>query len=90
MSDCLKTCRGLLAMLLALSLFLACVPASAEEEFLQVLSYEGEGAEDGSFPELNENGFLDEGEFIYENPADGIWRYCSRTLRVEIQEGAIE
>ena len=84
MSDCLKTCRGLLAMLLALSLFLACVPASAEEEFLQVLSYEGEGAEDGSFPELNENGFLDDGEFIYENPADGIWRYCSRTLRVEI------
>ncbi len=40
--------------------------------------------EDGSWPELNGNGFLEDGEFVYENPEDGIWRYCSATLKVEI------
>ena len=40
--------------------------------------------EDGSFPELNSEGFLDAGEFVYENPEDGVWRYVSNTLKVEI------
>ena len=40
--------------------------------------------EDGSWPQLNAQGFLDEGEFVYENTTDGIWRYCSATLKVEI------
>ena len=40
--------------------------------------------EDGSFPELNEKGFLDEGEFIFKDVDNGIWRYCSGTLKVEI------
>ena len=38
--------------------------------------------EDGAFPELNERGFLDEGEFIYKDVNAGIWRYCSSTLKV--------
>ena len=40
--------------------------------------------EDGSFPELNEQGFLDEGEFLYENTDEGVWRYCSPHLKIEI------
>lgn len=41
---------------------------------------------EGEFPELNEQGFLDEGEFVYENADDGIWRYVSETLKVEIKK----
>lgn len=40
---------------------------------------------DGSFPELNASGFMDDGEFVYANADTGIWRYCSPTLRVEIK-----
>ncbi len=39
---------------------------------------------EGEFPELNDAGFLDEGEFVYENAEDGIWRYVSTSLKVEI------
>ena len=61
---------GLTGLLLAL-LFLtgAAFPAKAEE---------------GAFPELNEAGFLDTGEFVYENPDEGIWRYASSSLKIEI------
>lgn len=37
------------------------------------------------FPELNENGFLDSGEFVYENDEEGLWRYASETLWVEVR-----
>ena len=36
------------------------------------------------FPPLNEQGFLDEGEFLYESEEEGIWRYCGQSLWVEI------
>lgn len=39
---------------------------------------------EGEFPALNSEGFLDEGEFVYENPDAGLWRYASPTLKVEI------
>ena len=41
-------------------------------------------AEEGDFPELNENGFLDSGEFVWEDAENGVWRYASDTLRIEI------
>ena len=41
-------------------------------------------AEDGDFPALNDAGFLDSGEFVWEDEANGVWRYASQTLRVEI------
>ena len=41
-------------------------------------------AAEGEWPALNEAGFLDEGEFVYENPDAGLWRYCSGTLKVEV------
>ncbi len=40
---------------------------------------------DEPFPELNADGFLDEGEFVSFDSETGIWRYASTTLRVEIQ-----
>ena len=46
--------------------------------FLSCASAEGE------FPELNSEGFLDEGEFVYENAEEGVWRYAGTGLRVEI------
>lgn len=36
-------------------------------------------------PALNENGFLDAGEFVYENPDTGLWIYISRTLKVTVR-----
>lgn len=39
---------------------------------------------EGEFPALNAQGFLDSGEFVYENSEAGVWRYASGTLRVEI------
>lgn len=38
----------------------------------------------GAWPALNEAGFLDSGEFVYEDPEAGVWRYCSETLKVEV------
>ena len=39
---------------------------------------------EGEWPDLNESGFLDAGEFVYENQEAGLWRYCSETLKVEV------
>ena len=43
-----------------------------------------EGKPEGEFPELNEAGFLDDGEFVFEDPENGVWRYASDTLWIEI------
>ena len=37
---------------------------------------------DGSWPQLNVLGFLDKGEFVYWGDEEGVWRYCSPTLKV--------
>lgn len=39
---------------------------------------------EGEFPPLNEAGFYDGGEFVYENEDEGVWRYASQTLWVEV------
>ena len=41
-------------------------------------------AEEGEFPALNDAGFLDSGEFVFEDDENGVWRYASATLRIEI------
>jgi hypothetical protein len=41
-------------------------------------------AAEGDFPKLNGAGFLDAGEFVYQNKDEGVWRYASLTLKVEI------
>ena len=41
-------------------------------------------AEEGEFPALNDAGFLDSGEFVWEDEENGVWRYASETLRIEI------
>ena len=40
--------------------------------------------EPGAWPVLNEDGFLDVGEYVYVNAEAGIWRYVSQDLKVEI------
>ena len=43
------------------------------------------------YPEnRDERGFLTEGEFVYENPEQGLWAYCSPTLQVEIVQYDME
>ena len=37
------------------------------------------------FPELNESGFLDESEFIYDNDDTGQWVYISPTVKIVIE-----
>lgn len=39
---------------------------------------------DGILPELNEKGYLDSGEFIYSDSAQGHWVYISPTLKIII------
>lgn len=36
-------------------------------------------------PELNEKGFIDEGEFIYSSEEDGLWLFVNQTCKVIIQ-----
>lgn len=40
--------------------------------------------EAGAFPVLNDEGFLDVGEFVYVNAEAGVWRYVDDQLKVEI------
>ncbi|MER1993183.1 MAG: phosphodiester glycosidase family protein [Eubacteriales bacterium] len=63
--------RKMTALLLALALLWGTACAAAEEE-------------KGAFPALNDAGFLDSGEFVFEDEENGVWRYASQTLRVEI------
>ena len=43
------------------------------------------GGEESDFPQLNAEGFLDEGEFVYFGETEGLWRYASDTLWVEVR-----
>jgi len=61
--------RRYLGLLTALLLLLPAVRAGAEED---------------GFPALNDAGFLDSGEFVWEDEENGVWRYASETLRIEI------
>jgi len=51
---------------------------------LPAASAETTANEPGAFPVLNEEGFLDVGEYVYENPESGVWRYVDDQLKVEI------
>ena len=53
--------------------------------FLAFFVFAGASAQEGDFPELNGDGFLDSGEFLYEGEEEGLWRYASETLWVEIR-----
>ena len=59
-----------LGILTALLILGFCAGAAAEEE--------------GNFPALNDAGFLDSGEFVFEDEENGVWRYASETLWIEI------
>lgn len=38
---------------------------------------------------LNAKGFLDEGEYVLENPEEGHWMYVSSTIRVQIEDTVV-
>ena len=67
----LKRIFCLLAVLMML------LPAALGEDAAAV-------TEPGAFPVLNEEGFLDVGEFVYANADAGVWRYVDDRLKVEI------
>ena len=71
-----------LALLLCL-LILFPLSCTAEEEIEESLDLDEEVVEDG-WPALNEEGYLDSGEFVREDPEQGVWRYCSGTLKIEV------
>ncbi len=60
------------------TMFIESGEAEAETSSLPTLQSKSD------FPPLNAQGFLDEGEFVFEDTEKGIWRYCSETLRIEI------
>ena len=70
--------RRLICLLLALLL-----PAAAAAE-LVVEDVSLDPVTAPGFPPLNEAGFLEEGEFVEADPLQGVWRYASPTLRVQI------
>jgi len=70
--------KALAALMMATFL----LPGASEAETEEWVVLQEENPAD--WPILNETGYLDEGEFVYEDPENGIWRYCSETLKVEI------
>ena len=71
--------KKLAALLAAFFLAPAAGSGAETEEWVDL---EDENA--AGWPALNEAGYLDAGEFVYEDPESGIWRYCSDTLKIEI------
>ena len=63
--------KRLILLLAAVLLAAGSAPACAEET-------------EGAFPALNDAGFLDSGEFVFEDEENGVWRYASSTLWIEI------
>ena len=53
--------------------------------FMTIAVFSRARAEESDFPQLNDEGFLDEGEFVYFGETEGLWRYASDTLWVEIR-----
>ena len=66
----MKRITGLTAILLLLSALFAFAA--------------GEGAPEWADVGLNEQGFLDEGEYVLEDPENGHWMYVNQTLRIQI------
>ncbi len=87
--------RLLAALLCAVMMLPAAAFAEQQEGGVTALFGRGESlpwADTGTlalegFPALTEQGFLPEGEpeFVTEDPAAGVWRYASQTLRVVIR-----
>ena len=62
--------------------------AAAAPEAAESLPAENETAEQnepGAWPALDGEGYLPEGEFVYEGAEEGLWRYASPTLKIEIR-----
>ena len=73
--------KKILALLLCL---LCAIPAAGPAEQEENLLIEDEEASGEAWPEMNGEGYLDSGEYVLEDPDEGVWRYCSETLRIEV------
>ena len=73
--------RGLGSVQRLAAFFLAAVLFSGIPWIAKGTETEPSGSD---FPQLNEAGFLDSGEFVYFGEEEGLWRYASETLWVEI------
>ena len=74
MRKCLKAIFKLVLISAFISGFAAAVDAGTDPVW----------PEEAAFPPLNSQGFLEQGEFLYENDELGLWRYVGAELRVEI------
>lgn len=72
-----------LALLLCLLFLLPLAAAAEEEEIEETIDLDEETGEDG-WPLLNAEGYYDYGEFVLDDPEQGVWRYCTDTLKIEI------
>ena len=76
------------AALLALMLLVTAGAAGAEEspaEVTEITEAGHSGAPEWADVRLNSRGFIDEGEYIFEDDENGHWMYVNPTLRVEIE-----
>ncbi|MGN0778020.1 MAG: phosphodiester glycosidase family protein [Aristaeellaceae bacterium] len=74
--------KQLLALVMVLSLLVSMsTPLARAEEYATLIRSDGTK---GAFPALNEEGFLDEGEFVYADAEEGLWRFVDENVRVEI------
>lgn len=79
--------KRVVALLLCLMLLVPAAGLAAKDEETDPANFTTVTTGDltqGAFPELNAEGFLDEGEYVYKNAEEGVWRYVSPTLKVEI------
>ena len=74
--------KRLLALAMALVLMMGLtVSAARAEEYATLTRSDGTK---GAFPTLNAEGFLDEGEFVYADAEEGLWRFVDENVKVEI------
>jgi len=77
--------KKIMAALLALALLTASGAAfAAEEGNTDAASAKNSTAPEWADVKLNSRGFIDEGEYVFEDDENGHWMYVSPSLRIEI------
>ena len=74
--------KRLLALAMTLALMMSMtMPLARAEEYATLTRSDGTK---GAFPALNAEGFLDEGEYVYADAEEGLWRFVDEDVKVEI------
>ena len=79
-------CRKLISLFLMIAFLLPLSMTLAEEGTPTDLTISSVPSPDSIWPasQMTSDGFLVSGEFVYASEEEGLWRYCSPTLKVEI------